>query len=69
MEPVQKLRKEIEVLRFHQERTKNIMKVSEASRDLRDYVLNENSNDPLLPGWQGENPWVRSSIDTCCVVL
>lgn len=69
MDAVQRIRREIEALRTQLERSKTIMRVSEASRDLRDYVLNENSNDPLLPGWQGENLWVRTSMDTCCVVL
>jgi len=66
---VNKLHKEIESLHAHLARTRNIIKVSEASRELKEYATTHTQNDPLLQGWQGQNIWLEPMGGRCCVMI
>jgi len=66
---LQKLQKEVEVLRAQLGRSQNVMKVSEASRDLKEYATTHVRNDPIISGWQGQNIWLEPMGGRCCSVM
>jgi len=59
-----RLTTEKEKLQKELERTRGIIKVSEACKSLIEFI--QQTQDPFSPDWKGANPWLSSPENAAC---
>ncbi|KAL7713559.1 RNA recognition motif domain protein [Entamoeba marina] len=62
-----RLLQEKERLTKNYERSKNLMKVSDACADLVNFT--KSKVDPFSPDYKDSNPWNKDSDGGCCIIL
>jgi len=55
-----KINKELDSLKLQLDKSRHLLKVSDACKDLRDWSLERTAKDPLLSNWEGENLFISS---------